>query len=287
MGYQHIDNLYKNQDILLFREAYAMEKIHGTSAHVAWHDGAVRLFSGGEKLALFTALFDMTVLASGFAALGHKSVIVFGEAYGGKQQGQSRRYGSMLRFVAFEVKIDNTWLAVPAAESVVKSLGLEFVHYRKVSTDLTMLDAERDAPSEQARRNGVADDQPREGIVLRPLIEVQKNNGERIIAKHKRDEERETKTPRGVVDPGLRVILAEADAIADEWVTPTRLEHVLDKLGTDMSIERTRDVIQAMIADVEREATGEIVASREARVAISKVTAKLFKARLRAQIAKT
>ena len=35
MGYRHIDNLYKNQDILLFRECFALEKIHGTSANVA------------------------------------------------------------------------------------------------------------------------------------------------------------------------------------------------------------------------------------------------------------
>ena len=36
MGYRHIDNLYKDQRILLFRECFALEKIHGTSAHVSW-----------------------------------------------------------------------------------------------------------------------------------------------------------------------------------------------------------------------------------------------------------
>ena len=29
MGYAHIENLYKCQDILMFRECYATEKIHG------------------------------------------------------------------------------------------------------------------------------------------------------------------------------------------------------------------------------------------------------------------
>jgi intein/homing endonuclease len=29
MGYQHIENLYKNQTIFLFKECYALEKIHG------------------------------------------------------------------------------------------------------------------------------------------------------------------------------------------------------------------------------------------------------------------
>lgn len=28
MGYLHIDNLYKAQEILLFRTCYALEKIH-------------------------------------------------------------------------------------------------------------------------------------------------------------------------------------------------------------------------------------------------------------------
>jgi hypothetical protein len=32
MAYLHIENLYKARDIMLFRECYAMEKIHGTSA---------------------------------------------------------------------------------------------------------------------------------------------------------------------------------------------------------------------------------------------------------------
>jgi len=32
MGYLNIDNLYKAQEVLMFRECYAMEKIHGTSA---------------------------------------------------------------------------------------------------------------------------------------------------------------------------------------------------------------------------------------------------------------
>jgi predicted DNA-binding antitoxin AbrB/MazE fold protein len=180
----------------------------------------------------------------------------------------------------FEVAVGETWLAVPQAHDLVTKLGLDFVHYVKVSTDLTVLDAERDAPSEQARRNGIAGDQPREGVVLRPLVEVRLNNGERIIVKHKRDEERETKTPRKVVDPATQAVLSKASEIADEWVTPTRLAHVLDKLGPEVGIERMRDVIAAMVEDVLREGRGEVVDSREARAAIGKKTAETFKARL-------
>ncbi len=282
MAYLHIPNLYKSQDILLFRECWALEKIHGTSAHVAWRDGAVHFFSGGESRDKFVALFDAGVLADKFTAIGNPTVTVYGEAYGGKQQAQSWRYGKSLRFVAFDVRVGEHWLSVQDAASLTASLGLEFVHFVRVSTDLAALDAERDAPSEQARRNGIEGDQPREGVVLRPIVEFRKNNDDRIIAKHKRDDERETRTPRKVVDPAQLEVLTAADAIAQEWVTPTRLAHVLDKLGP-CGMERTPDVIAAMVEDVTREGIGEIVDSKDARRAIARKSAELFKARVKAE----
>lgn len=283
MSYMHINNLYKDQRILAFRECYAMEKIHGTSAHVRWSGGELHFSSGGEKHERFVSLFNRDTLAANFLAIGHDPVVVYGEAYGGKQQGQSKRYGIDLRFVAFEVQVGESFLQVEQAADFVSKLGLEFVHYVKVSTDLAALDAERDAPSEQAKRNGIVEPQTREGVVLRPVYEVRDNRGERVMAKHKRDEERETKTPRAVVDPAKLQVLQAAEAIAEEWVTPTRLSHVLDKLG-DVNIEQTRDVIAAMTEDVLREGAGEIVDGREARAAIGKKTAALFKARLRSAL---
>lgn len=286
MGYLHIENLYRNQDVLLFREVYALEKIHGTSAHVSWkgataeHVGAVRYHSGGEKHESFVALFDTDALKAVFEEMGHEEVVVFGEAYGGKQQQMSHRYGKKLKFVAFDVKVGDHWLDVPNAEQVALRLGLEFVFYRKVSTDLVSLDAERDAPSEQARRNGVEGDQPREGVVLRPVREFRSNTGDRIISKHKRPHERETKTPRDAsVDPAKLKVLEDANAIAEEWVTQTRLEHVLDKLG-DVTLSDMHRVIAAMVEDVMREGSTEIIDSKDARKAIGSHTANLFKKRV-------
>ena len=283
MGYQHIENLYRPyaQAILLFRECYALEKIHGTSAHISWQEGALAFFSGGEKHSRFVALFDEAALRAAFEALGHNYVTVFGEAYGGSQQKQAHRYGEQLRFVAFEVVIDSTWLDVPNAHDVCGKLGLEFVHYTRISTDLAAIDAERDAPSEQAKRNGVPTPQPREGVVLRPLIEVVRSDGRRIMAKHKRDEERETATPRQVVDPSQMQVLADAEKIALEWVTDTRLAHVLDKIPGPHGLPQMTVVIQAMTEDVLREGSGEIVDSKQARQAIAKRTAVLFKNHVR------
>lgn len=280
MGYMHIENLYKNIDIMAFRECYAMEKIHGTSAHISFKDGKVSFFSGGENHEKFIKLFNEEELTPIFIEnYDDMDVILFGEAYGGSQQGMSETYGKELKFIVFDVKIGDNWLDVPNAEQVTTKLELEFVYYRKIPTTLKSIDKERDKPSIQAKRNGIREDKMREGVVLRPPIEVKKNNGERIIVKHKRDEFKETKTKRRV-DPARLKVLEEATEIADEWVTPMRLEHVLDKLGNPKEMEETGVVVKAMIEDVLREADGEIVESKDVERAIGKKSAQLYKSKI-------
>jgi len=287
MAYQHIENLYKVREILAFRECYAMEKIHGTSAHISFSpvNGKVNFFAGGCKHEQFVVLFDEPELTAKFNELAHLvGDVIFGEAYGGKIQKMSKTYGPDFRFVVFDVKVGDCWLDVPNAESVAKRLGLEFVHYRRVPTDLEVLNAERDADSVQAIRNGMGEGHKREGIVLRPPFEAKLNNGERVIAKHKRDDFKETATPRKMNQDKFEV-LHQAQAIADEWVTEMRLLHVLDAFPQPWDITQTGKLISAMIEDVTREAAGEIVDSREARAAIGKKTALMFKARLQESLA--
>ena len=276
MGYQHIDNLYKNQNILIFKECYAMEKIHGTSAHVSWNDGKVGFFSGGEKYENFIKLFDAEKLTDLFIKLGHHNLIVYGEAYGGKCQGMSATYGKELRFVAFDVLHNERWFDVPTAEAICTALGIEFVSYVRCSTNIEVLDAERDKPSEQSRRNGIAGPCIAEGVVLRPIYEFTDHRGNRIIAKHKREEFRERKTIPNI-DPTQRDILEKADEIAEEWVTDMRLAHVLDKLGNPFGFEHIPAVIAAMQEDVEREAEGEIVTNKAVRKAIGARAFNLYK----------
>ena len=280
MSYMDIDNLYKNQDILLFKECYAMEKIHGSSAHIGWNGQTVFFFSGGTDHNAFVSLFDKDNLHKHFQDLGHEKCVVYGEAYGGKIQGMSKTYGKSFKFVAFEVKIDDSWLSVPNAEEVVKSFDLDFVPYVKIPTALEQLDYWRDAPSQQSVKNGITDERQREGIVLRSLIEVRKNNNERVIAKHKGENFQETKTKRQILDPEKLATLTNANEIADEWVTEMRLTHILDKFP-NATIEQTGDIVKAMIADIEKEAVREIISSKESKKAIGKQAAKLFTQRLK------
>lgn len=285
MGYAHIDNLYKNQTLLLFRRCWALEKVHGTSAHVSYVEGQpLSFFSGGESHDRFVALFDEVDLTAKVAMLGHREVTIYGEAYGGRCMGMRATYGDALRFIVFDVRVGEAWLSVPDANQVVTGLGLEFVPFVEVSTDLADLDLARDAPSVVAQRRGCGDDKPREGVVLRPPVEVTLNGNHRVVAKHKREAFSERATPQKVVDAAKLAVLAEASAIAQEWVTPMRLAHVLDKLPRPLDMSATPQVIAAMVADVYREATGEVVESRDATTAIGRRTASLFREWLQAQL---
>lgn len=280
MSYEHISNLYSCQDILLFRECYALEKIEGTSAHISWRGNTAIAFSpGGESYAAFKALFDEENLRAKFGTIA-SDVTVYGEAYGGSCQGMRETYGPNLKFVVFDIKVGDVFVSVPNAEEIAGVLGLEFVHYVRIPATVDAMDAERDAPSVQAVRNGIKEPKHREGIVCRPLIELRKNNEDRIMAKHKRDEFRERATPQKVVDLAKLKVLAEANAIADEWVTPNRLSHVLDKIPKPHVLTIMSVVIRAMQEDVLREARGEIVESKDALRAIGSKAALLFKQRV-------
>lgn len=282
MSYRHIENLYKNKDILMFKQAVASEKVHGTSANVKYNAELDKMtfFSGGATHSSFLEFFNQEELLEKFRlnATEHNvnEITIFGEAYGGKLQGMSKTYGAELRFIAFEVQIDKRWVNPIQAESIATKLGFEFVPYSIIETTEEAIEAEMNKDSEVAIRRGMGTGHMREGIVLRPLEELQFQNGGRIICKHKRPEFAEREHAPKPFDKDKQKILDNAKEIADEWVTAMRLTHVLDAFP-NVSMADTNKVILAMIEDVEREAENEIVTSKEVRAAIGKRTAKLLK----------
>jgi hypothetical protein len=305
MGYLHIENLYASQHILLEPEVYALEKIHGTSAHIKLASGQLHFFSGEQQEA-FEALFTpehRELIAATLSHLGAE-VTVFGEAYGGKIQRQQWRYGEHVRFVAFDVKAQGVWLNVPEAAAVAALCNLDFVSWKRIPTQLSLIDAERDAPSAQAIKLGVMP-QPedaetdaalsrlvpggfrREGVVLRPLQEFVYPHRGRLIVKHKKAEERETKTPREVGANKLAEAQSAA-AIADEWVTETRLDHVLQALQLCERRLVPQDiglVVRGMLEDVNREGASEFTPSPATNRAIGTAAALFVKKRIAAQAA--
>jgi len=292
MGYLHIENIYRPeaQRILCFKHLYALEKIHGTSAHIRLTPEGFGLFSGGEPHEAFVALLDgkqmctqenlKSRLTQVLAVGSSSSIIIYGELYGGKCQGMRKLYGDQLKFVAFDVKIDGFWLEVPKAAQICIECGIDFVDYKLIPAEETAIDVERDRPSTQASRNGVLEAQIREGVVLRTPIEVILNNGARLIAKHKRPEFSERGKPPPAFTPERLHILEETNAIVTEWCTEMRLTHVLDKLGNPIEHRFIPDIVRAMVEDIEREASGEIVSGKNVRKAIGHKTVQMFKQRI-------
>lgn len=285
MGYAHINNLYKDTRMLMFKHCYFMEKVHGTSANLRWTGTKIQLFSGGASGPAFEKLFDLPTLAAKFFELFNETpVCVYGEAYGGREQGMSLTYGKELKFIVFDVQIGESWLDVPSADDVAQKLGLEFVPYMLIDATVDKMNEARDLPSQVAMRRGCANTTDKygfcppisEGAVFRPMYKVYGESGERLVCKHKRDEFKERGKTPDVSEEKLKV-LADAEAIATEWVVPMRLTHVLDKLGNPNDYSAIPSIIEAMLEDVFREAAGEVVDSKEARKAIGTKTVSLYK----------
>jgi urease gamma subunit len=195
----------------------------------------------------------------------------------------SATYGKALKFVAFDVKADGEWLDIKEAEHSCKTLGIEFVHYDIVSATVEALDAARLKPSTQAVRNGITEPKPTEGVVIRPLTEMTRPDGTRVIAKHKNPEFSERTSKRDTqLDPDKKLALEAASAVADEFVTEERLRHVLAKLtatgGFTLDMQHTPDVIRAMVEDVTVEGEGEFEDTKDVRKAIGAAAAKMYKA---------
>lgn len=168
--------------------------------------------SGGEPGPLFKELFNEEHLLgrlNEMAEINNWSVIkIHGEGYGGKQQGMKETYGCELKFVAFDVYVENCdkatnskFLDVPDAENLVINLGLEFVHYIRGPNIPEWIEQQSNCKSIQAVRNGMGkepkalnlerallvlgEDKNREGVVIKPINEGKLSNGKRAIVKHK------------------------------------------------------------------------------------------------------
>lgn len=265
MSYIPIVDLYKNKYVLMFKEVYSLEKIHGTSTKITWNskENKLTFFSGGEEYEKFVNLFSKDLIEKFKNHYPLNSLVIHGECYGEKQMGMSEVYGDELKFIAFDVMFDDKWINVPQANKVAKKLDMEFVHWDRITSDIPTLTEYRNKPSEQAKRNGMGVKYG-EGIIIRPLEEMNLSNGKRIIAKYKRDEYRETNRVRNISEESLNLI-SDSEEIAKDWVTWNRIISVCNKNSINPNLAHIKEIIELVYNDIIKEGNEEIVATKELR----------------------
>lgn len=278
--YPEIRNLPDVPEIFACPEVIITEKIHGSHMRIGLIDGVVHV--GGRRLE-FTDIrpdtkdglgFVSWVLHTGLdekvrtACAGH-NIIFHGEwhgsgtpAKGWPQVQKGIRYFAGNDFRIFDVRLEGTFVPFTEIEPWAAKLGLGTmpVLYRGAPSQETF-DGLIDHVSELGRLHGFTDpENTMEGMVIRPPTTQWNPGHERVMAKYKlgkwaeraseqKHRNRMPKQPRPEVP-------ATAKAFAEEFVTDTRLMHVLDQLreaNIPIGTPALGEVLKRMGQDIKHE----------------------------------
>lgn len=241
-------------------------------------DGSLRL--GGRRLEFADIrpdtreglCFIQYVLESGLdkkgieAFQGHDTLL-FGEWHGSgtpkknwPQVQKGIRYISGNDFRVFDVKVDGKFVPQNEVAGLAAKVGLKTmpVLYRG-KPDQKVFDSLIDTMSKVGEENGIVDPENTiEGLVIRPPEFVWNEKGSPIMAKYKIGKwaERASEQSHPRTQPKKKVILEGAAEFAKEFVTETRLEHVLDQLreaGIPIEKSSLGEVLKRMGQDIKRE----------------------------------
>lgn len=276
--YPHIENIEDVPAIFELPEVLVTEKVHGSSMRIGVLDNALHI--GGRRLE-FTDIrpdtreglcFIQWVLDTGLDKRvleffpGH-DVILYGEWHGcgtpkkgwpQVQKGINYIKGNDFRI--FDVKVDGKYVPQDEVAGWASKVGLKTmpVLYRG-RPDMAVFNSLIDTMSKVGEENGIIDPENTiEGLVIRPPEFVWDEKGNPIMAKHKvgkwaerASAQRYPRTP-----PKEKVVLPGASEFAEEFVTQTRLDHVLDELreaGISIATSAMGEVMKRMGQDIKRE----------------------------------
>lgn len=162
------------------------EKIDGTNIRVYW-DGHKVSFHGRTDKAQIPAdlvnrlneLFGGEINEQLFEQkFGETEVTLIGEGYGEKiQNGGGYRKGQ--DFILFDVMIAGNWQPRESVEDIAKTFNIDIV---PIVLEGTIQEAVNYVKTKPKSKFGTADS---EGVVGRPIIEMQDRTGNRIIVKIK------------------------------------------------------------------------------------------------------
>lgn len=185
-----IENDYTNKTVEFLKDIDWVwtEKVDGTNVRVYWDGFKVslggrtdkadipshlkerleKLFCTPEKEEIFESLF------------GEKEVILFGEGYGVKIQ-KGGNYIDNVDFILFDIQIGNNFLERKDVEDIAKSFNIDVVPIVGHGTLKEAIDFVKTKPMSTIGKKKAE----MEGIVVRPSIELNERNHNRIIVKIK------------------------------------------------------------------------------------------------------
>lgn len=303
--YPHINNIEDMPTIFNLPEVIVTEKVHGSSMRIGIVDGVLRI--GGRKLE-FTDLRPETKEGQGFIswvldtgldkrmldAFGGCSVILYGEWHGSgtPQKGWPQiqkgiRYVQGNDFRVFDVRLNGKYIPHDDLPSTAEKVELKTmpVLYRG-KPDNAVFDSLIDTMSRVGEENGIVDSENTiEGIVIRPPEMLWNEDKTPLMAKFKIGKwaERASAKRHPKIPKKKHVVLPGAEAFAKEFVTDTRLEHVLDEIReTGMTIEMKvmGEVMKRMGQDIKREGVQALIAAglewKDVSISVTKLTKTIF-----------
>ena len=165
------------------------EKIDGTNVGVVWDGHRVSFQGRTEKAQLPVDLVN--VLYEKFGgdvneemfeqSFGEKNVILFGEGYGKKIQKVGGLYRDDMSFILFDVYLPekNLWLTRDSVKDIANYFGVDIVPTINYGNLYKAVEYVKSKPMSTI---GIA---PMEGLVCRPIVELNDRGGKRVIVKIK------------------------------------------------------------------------------------------------------
>jgi len=166
------------------------EKIEGMNMRAIWNEQNVSEFGlepsfrfagrtdraqvPGDLLDTMMGLFSAEMVDAGVV---DDEVIFYGEGFGGSIQRGKHEYGTEKRFVLFDISVNGRFLPFYDVINIGEACGLDVVDSKSGSLQDAIEFVRAGFPS---KYGGQA-----EGLVLRPLVELYDQYGNRVIAKVK------------------------------------------------------------------------------------------------------
>lgn len=314
--YPHINNIEEVGKISELSEVIITEKVHGSSMRIGLVDGKIRM--GGRRLEFFKITpeskdgqgFVSWVLDTGLDKKiseifsGH-DIIFYGEWHGSgtpskgwPQIQKGIRYLKGNDFRIFDVKYEGKYLPQSQVKEFASKIGLKTmpVLYRGRPSG-EIFNSLIDTMSRVGEENGIVDPENTiEGIVIRPEEFLWGEDRSPIMAKYKVGKwaERASAQKHAKTQPKPRVEIAGAKEFAAEFVTKTRLEHVLDQLREEnIAIGRScmGEVLKRMGQDIKREGAGALdragIEWKDVSPHVTKLTKDIFLEYVKMEIERT